>query len=214
MKGLFVRLLLPMMTILSACSSKSHPSALSGNSQEEKAVHYVRLHLEKKTELQSYKVVNGDFPIVLMSDEFKPYRDAVYKAQLDYRTNHVRGLQVGMDKAVATLLQCQNEIKNQVENFRQSHADGDYITVLATLRDNNMSHQTEYNLIVVFDSQTLNMEKWETITTPIQNNAILMTGALNGTLLTEGIGMNQNLDSLAATVTDPVIKFILQSVPR
>lgn len=209
MKYLFLYLLVLTGLILTSCSSKSGKFS---NIKEEKAVDYVRKNLKKQGRLIDYQIVNGPMPIELMPDEFKSYRDAVYKAQLDYRACKVRGLNAGMEKAVNTIAECQEEIKSKIEDMPRD--TNSYIMVLATVQENSAARGRKSNVIAVFNAETLNMEKWATVTTPIQNNAILIANALGGTLLSYGMDMNHNLDSLASAVTSPVVQFILRSTPK
>lgn len=186
MKKLFFGLMV-LTAVLSSCSSGS---SSSGNTPEE-------------------QVVNGELPVALMADEFKAYRDAVFKAQLDYRTCQVRGLKAGMEKAVATIAECQEGVKSRVEELSKGLTGSEHLFVLGTV-ERKGSH-SQVGIVVVFNPETMEMEKWETVTTPIQNNAVLLTNALSESLLDYSMSQNQNLDSLANAVNDPVAKFILKS---
>ena len=192
--------------LLSSCSGSS---ASGGNTPEEKAVNYVKKQTKKQGKLVDYQIVNGQWPMEMMADEFKAYRDAVFKAQLDYRACQVRGLKAGMEKAVATIAECQEGVKGKVEELSKTQAGGEHLFVLGTV-ERKGSH-SQVGIVVMFNPETMEMEKWETVTTPIQNNAVLLTNALSGSLLDYSMSQSPNLDSLANAVTDPVVKFILKS---
>ena len=205
MKKLFLGLMV-LTAVLSSCSGGS---SSGGNTPEERAVNYVKKQVKKEGKLVDYEVVNGELPVALMADEFKAYRDAVFKAQLDYRACQVRGLKAGMEKAVATIAECQEGVKSRVEELSKAQTGGEHLFVLGTV-ERKGSH-SQVGIVVVFNPETMEMEKWETVTTPIQNNAVLLTNALSESLLDYSMSQNQNLDSLANAVNDPVVKFILKS---
>ena len=205
MKKLFFGLMV-LTAVLSSCSGGS---SSGGDTPEERAVNYVKKQVKKEGKLVDYEVVNGELPVALMADEFKAYRDAVFKAQLDYRTCQVRGLKAGMEKAVATIAECQEGVKSRVEELSKAQTGGEHLFVLGTV-ERKGSH-SQVGIVVVFNPETMEMEKWETVTTPIQNNAVLLTNALSESLLDYSMSQNQNLDSLANAVNDPVVKFILKS---
>ena len=205
MKNLF----LSLMVITAALSSCSGSSSSGGNTPEEKAVSYVKKQLKRQGKLVDYQIVNGQLPIEMMADDFKAYRDAVFKARLDYRACQVRGLKAGMEKAVATITECQEGIKSKVDELSQAQTGDEHIFVLGTVE--KKGNGNKFNIVVAFNPETMEMEKWETVTTPIQNNAILLTNALSESLLNYGMRQDENLDSLANTVNDPVVKFILTS---
>lgn len=155
-----------------------------------------------------HQVVSGQFPAEMMADAFKAYRDAVFKAQLDYRACQTRGLKAGMEKAVATIAECQAGIKSKVEELEKVQANAEHLFVLATIEEKGRTGKIHSGLIVVFNPETLDMEQWVPITTPVQNNAVLITNAVNGSLIDNGMEANQDLASVA---TNPIVKFILQS---
>ena len=206
MKNLFLCLMVLAAGVLSSCSGGS---ASGGNTPEEKAVNYVKKQVKKEGKLVDYQVVSGEWPIELMADAFKAYRDTVFKAQLDYRACQVRGLKAGMEKAVATIAECQEGVKSKVEELEKAQTGGERLFVLGTVERKGSRSQS--GIVVVFNPETMEMEQWATVTTPIQNNAVLLTNALSESLLNYGMRQDENLDSLANTVNDPVVKFILTS---
>ena len=208
MKQFFLCLIAMAAMLLTSCSSNP---ASSADTPEEKAVSYVKKQLKRNGKLIDYQVVREQLPAEMMADAFKAYRDAVFKAQLDYRACQTRGLKAGMEKAVATIAECQAGIKSKVEQLEKAQADDEHIFVLATIEEKGRTGKIHSGLIVVFNPETLDMEQWVPITTPVQNNAILLTSVANGAIPDNGMNANQNLDSLASVATNPVVKFILQS---
>lgn len=212
MKNLFLIIISLCCLIISSCSS--NPGIpINENTAEGKALKTVKKQLKRHGVLVSYEIINGQLPIELNSDNFKKYRDAVYKASLDYRSCKVRNLKAGMEKAINTIETCQVEVKDKVEAMVQTNDKTDYLIVLATAKEKGNLHGNS-SYIAVFNPETMNMEKWITITTPIQNNAILISNAMSDHLMQYGMEMNQNLDSLANTVNNPIVKFILKSNPK
>lgn len=211
MKNLFLTSILMIALVLSSCTSGSAPK---GNSQEEKAVSSVKMRLESNAKLVDYQVVKGQIPIEMMADELKPFRDIVFKARLDYGTCKVRGLEAGMEQALAKIKECQEGIKGIAEEFAKAQTRSEHIFVLATIEEKSAVGKKQSSLIAVLNPRTKEIEKWEPITTPIKNNAVMVVKAMRGTLLDDGADSNQNISSLADAETNPIVKFILKSTPK
>lgn len=191
--------------IVAACS----PNANS-NDYGENAWMMTQLtkSLNRKAKIKECKVLTAPLPIaVLNPDAFKSHRDAVYKASLDYNSCKVRGIQMGMDKALATIAECQTQIEKRASELQAAAALKDYIIALATVEENNSLSA----IIAAFDPETKEMVEWEILTTPIQNTAALIINAAHGSLEQYGLEREHDLDSLANTVSDSIVKFILTS---
>ena len=177
---------------------------------EAMALYQVKSQLKRTAEVTDYTTLTATLPPDINADVFKAYRDAVNKARLDYSTCQVRGIQMGMDKALATIESSQLEVKALADQLSLADTTT-HIIVLATLKENSglTSH-----LVAAFNPVTLEPELWLPITLPVQNNAILIANAQHGTLVDYAMAPAQNLDSLASTVDDPVAQFILRSNPK
>lgn len=210
MKSFIRYYLLFAIVLMSSCSFDSSTNISGLGDKETKAVKYVKTHLDG-ARLVKYEIVEEQLPLSVYSDYFKKYRDEVYKAQLDYKSCQTRGIQQGMEKALNTILNCQTEIVDRIHKMSESADTCKYLIVLADVKERSGNPG---NLIVAFNPQTLKMEKWISITTPIQNNAALIINSKSQTLLPYSLTMKQNFDSLANTVTNPVDRFILLSSPK
>lgn len=197
---------------LAACSNGTSSDNSSDGSDSDKAVNYVKKHLERGEKLVGYEIVTGTLPVAVEPDAFKSIRDAVNKANLDYQTCKVRGLETGMQKALQTLETCQEEIKSKLKNMDKDESQ--YEIVLATIHKNGMPEDHNTGLIVAFNPETQKMEKWIIVTTPIQNTAVLLAYAENGDLSQFGITGSPDTNGLANKVSDPVMKFILTTTAK
>lgn len=206
MKKPLILILAFVALIISSCTG----GAPTDGGAEAIALYYVKSQLKRTAEVTDYTMLTAPLSPAVNADAFKAYRDAVNKARLDYSTCQVRGIQMGMDKALATIESAQTDVKALADQL--SLADTvNHVIVLATLKENSgLTSQ----LIAVFNPSTIEPELWLPVTTPVQNNAILIANALHGTLLDYAMTPAQNLDSLAATVADPVVQFILRSNPK
>ena len=204
-------LLLIMTAVVSSCSSGSSPK---GESQEGRAVSYVKKHLERNTKLVDYQVVKGQMPIEMMADELKNYRDIVFKARLDYGACKVRGLAAGMEQALAKIKQCQEGINGIADELAKTQANSEHIFVLATIEEKSALGKRQSNLIAVLNPETMEIEKWVPVTTPVKNNAIIVANAMNGSLLDDGMDSNENVGKLADATENPIVRFILKSTAK
>ena len=208
MKNLFLISFLIMAAMLLSCSSGK------GDSQEDKAVSYVKKRLERNTKMVDYQVVKGQMPLEMMADELKSYRDIVFKARLDYNTCKVRSLQAGMDMALAKIKECQDGIKGIADELAKTQAGGEHIFVLATLEEKSVLGKRQSSLIAGLNPETMEIEKWVPVTTPVKNNAIMVANAMNGSLLDDGMDSNENVDKLADATENPIVRFILKSTAK
>lgn len=207
MKNLFLILSLLIAFGMASCSSNIAPN---DNTQEGKAVKFVKKQLKKNGKLLDYQIVNGQLPAEVMADEFKAYRDAVFKARLDYRACEVRGLKAAMEQNIAKIEKCQELVKEKAEELTKAQADSEHLIVLATVEEKGRAGKFQSHLIAVFHPETLELEKWLPITTPVKNNAIMIVNAQNGTLL----NADEDPESLTGKTEDPVVQFILRSNPK
>ena len=192
--------------ILSSCTG----GAPTDGGVEALALYQVKSQLKRTAEVTDHVVLTATLPPDINADAFKAYRDAVNKARLDYSTCQVRGIQMGMDKALATIESSQSEVKALADQLAQADTTT-HVIVLATLKEKSglTSH-----LVAAFCPATLEPELWLPVTVPVQNNSILIANAQHGTLADYAMAPAQNLDSLASTVDDPVVQFILRSNPK
>lgn len=192
-----------MTLLLAACGPKP-----GGDTREAKAVSLVKKRLDRGVRLIKSQVASEPMPMELMADEFKQCRDIVFKAQLDYESCKTRGLRAGMDAAVSKIRKCQELIQAEVEKQRQSRDDKERLFVMATIKERS---GRESSLVVVFDSETLEIERWIPVTTPVRNNAVMITNALSGRLL--DVATTESAD-IADKTTSAVVKFILAATPK
>ena len=169
----------------------------------------IRKHFAKKSEITDCVFLTSPMPLELVcSGPFKSYRDAVYKAALDYRACKTRGLGQAMEKSLLKIGEYQNLAASRLPAIIEENDRTEFRIALITA-DNG--HNPPKSIIAVFDPATKQMVGWETVTVPIQNTAAFIVNVERGSLVQYSLNGSQNLDSLAAVVDNPVTKFILTS---
>lgn len=179
------------------------------SSDEAKAVVATEKSLPRGVKIESYEVVKSKLPLALLESEYKNMRDKINKAQIDYKTNMTRGLQEVAQKNLETIKNCQVEIAEKAANLNATSPE--YIFVLASVKESQRKDGKLTGVITIFDPSTLEKVDFIQVTTPLFNNAVMVTKALEGSLAnpTDNFLSNENLES-----TNPVVNFILHSNPK
>ena len=176
------------------------------SSEEIQAVVKTEKSLPRDAKIESYEVVKSTLPLALLENEYRNLRDQVNKAKIDYRTNITRGLQQVAQKNIETLQSIQNVIIEKAANIESSSPE--YIFVLANVKERGRRDGKHTGYIAIYDPTTLEGVDLIQVTTPLYNNAIMITEALDGTLINPSQN-NENLKSI-----NPVVNFILNSDPK
>lgn len=191
--------------ILIGCSNGSK-FEVQFSGDELKAVQITEKSLPRGAKIEDCQVVKGKLPLALLETEYKSVRDKVNKARLDYRSCITRGLNAAAQKNVETLQEIQNMIRAKSEALESTSSD--YIFVLAKVRER--AANKDFGYITVFDSKTLEKVDLIQVTTPIFNNAVMATEALDGTL--SDPSANTDISSLKSK--NPIVEFILGCNPK
>lgn len=214
MKKLFFTLSLMIMMVCSSCyrDAKAIDDA-NLSPQEREAIGYVKKHLDKKERLIEADVARGPLPVELMADDFKKYRDDVYKAGLDYKSCQTRNIAVGMEKAQNKIMTDQAEIVAKCAEWQVEQGTSEYLFVLATIEA--LGNNTKYikKEIGVFNPVTLQNDFILPITKPVQNTAAMILSASNGELFQYATDGAYEIKALASKTTNPILQFILEADP-
>lgn len=178
---------------------------------QNQAVTYVKSHLEKREKLVDYKVVEEPMPVSILEQPFVNLRNTVFKAGLDYQSCKTRSLQAGMEMAEKKIEEARVQILATDSLLTQSVGPNNYLIVLAHVKSPHSLDGQPSSLIVVFDPQTMEVKEWIPVTTPVQNSVALVTCAKDNTLEEYAKEGNKDTSMLASKVTDPVLKFVLES---
>ena len=192
------------LAFVSCGSSVKIDPALS--SEEAKAVVKTENSLPRSTKIESYEVVKSTLPLALLDNEFKNLRDQANKARIDYRTNMTRGLQQVAQNNLETLKNIQNIIIEKSVNLASSSPE--YIFVLANVKEKERRDGHSTGIIAIYDQTNLEQVDLIQVTTPLYNNAVMVTEALSGTLV------NPDQDKEILKSDNPVVNFILHSHPK
>ena len=173
-----------------------------------KAVKITEKSLPRGAKIEECQVVKGKFPLALMDTEYKSVRDKVNKARLDYRSCVTRGLNEAAQKNAATLEEVQNLIREKSKTLEA--ASPEYLFVLAKVKERSANKDGLFGYIGVFDSKTMEKVDIIQVTTPVFNNAVMATEAVDGTL---GDPASTG-DATSLKSDNPIVEFILGCTPK
>lgn len=189
-----------------SCSINSVKIDQTLSKEEAQAVVNTEKSLPRSAKIESYEVVKLKLPLSLLESEYKSYRDQVNKARIDYRTNMTRGLKQVAEKNIETLINIQNAIVEKSGSIESSSPE--YIFVLANVKERERKDGKLSGYIAVYDQTNLEQVDLIQITTPLYNNAVMVTEALDGTLADP----NQDIQNIKSS--NPIVNFILKSNPK
>lgn len=201
-------LVLSMSVITVSCGRSSVKINPDLNETEVECVLKTENSLSRTDKIENYTVVYSTLPLSLLESEYKDFRDQVYKARLDYINCIKRGLEQPAQKQLDILKQIQDIIleKDSIINATSP----EFLFVLAEVKENTRRDGNLTGYIAVFDPTTLEKVDLLQVTTPLYNNAVMMTEAINGTLA-DSQYVNQSSGKMQSA--NPVVNFILQSHP-
>ena len=192
--------------IATSCGGSSIKIDPNLSSEETQAVIKTERSLPKGAKIESYEVVKSKLPLALLDDEYKSLRDQANKARIDYRTNITRGLPQVAQKNIETLQKIQDNIVEKSSNLESTSPK--YIFVLSKVRERDRKDGKLTGFISIFDPNNLEIVDFIQITTPLYNNAVMVTEALDGSLT------NPQQEDKDIKSSNPVVNFILQSNPK
>lgn len=192
--------------LFEACGGGSAKIDPNLSQEEIQVVKKTEKSLPRGASIESYEVVKSKLPLALLDSEYKDLRDQVNKARIDYRTNMTRGLQQVAEKNVESLQNIQNVIIEKSADLESTSPE--YLFGLATVKERERKDGKLSGYIAVFDQTNLEQVDLIQVTTPLYNNAVMVTQALNKTL-SDPSQNNDNLNS-----SNPVVNFILNSNPK
>lgn len=189
-------------------------SGIDGSSLTEEQAHAVRLMKKAMPKRSKFiatpQVTEGAFPVEVLTDEFKSLRDAINKAHIDLRTNQTRNLQLAIEKSQSSLAEYQNEVDNLVDRYQKEYDRKKYLIVMAIFQQSVNGVNQQSKVIGIFNPDNDQLVKYVPVTEAVVNNTIMIVNAKNGEIPKYGFNMGQDLNALAQTVNNPVIKFILE----
>lgn len=180
---------------------------------QSQAVAYVRTHLEKGDKLMEAQVVEQPMPAALIEQPFLNLRNTIYKAGLDYKSCQTRGLESAMQMQANKIAEAREQILQTEEVLKQNIGTTNSVIVLAKIKSKKSRSGEPQSLIVVFDSQTMEMKEWIPVTTPVQNTVAMVLCAQDNTLQEYAIEQNHDTSLLASKTDNPVLKFVLDAYP-
>ena len=206
MKNFFLIIVCLFVILMTSCGGRTVKIDPNLSPKEAQAVVKTEKSLSRGTKIESYQVVKSKLPLALLDNEYKNLRDQVYKARIDYRTNMTRSLQQVAQKNIETLQNIQDIIIEKFSNLESTSPE--YIFVLADVKEKERRDGKLSGYIAVYDPANLEQIDLIQVTTPLYNNAVMVTEAINGTL----INPNQDIENIKSS--NPVVNFILNSNPK
>ena len=205
-----------LLLLVTSCSNGGNTQTDNADlsPKERDALKHTIDKLNSHEELESFEIVEGKMPVELMTDEFKKYRDDVFKTGMDYNNCLKRGLQDEADKQAQKLLRYQEEILVKATEWQEgTGGTSNYLFVLATIKDSSNTTHPLSKVISVYNPVTMQHDFWMPLTTPIVNNAALILNAVNGSLLEYATNPAYETKALADSINNPVLKFIFDADP-
>lgn len=199
--------------LLTACGGNKDNNKDDNNLTplQNQAVTYVRKHLNKGEKLEDYKIVEEKMPAAIIVQPFKNLRNTVFKAGLDYQSCKTRGLDAGMKMAENNIENARLQILSTLKTLEQNLGDSKSLIVLARLKTSKSHDGSLRSLIVVFDPENMEVKEWLPVTTPIQNTVALVVCAQDNIFAEYAKEQNHDLGFLVDKVSNPVLKFVLES---
>lgn len=211
MKNLFVSVAVIMALTLSACGGHKDDSYQNLTPLQNQAVTYVKKHLDHGDRLESFQVVEEPLPAAVLEQPFLNLRNVVFKAGLDYQSCKTRGLQAGMEMAENKIAEARVQILQTDSMLNQNIGGTNSVIVLAKVKTKKSIDGMPQSLIVAFDPETMEAKEWIPVTAPVQNTVALVVCAKEHNLAEYAKEQNHEANLLAPKVSDPVLKFVLES---
>lgn len=192
--------------IMASCGTGSIKTDESMTQEESQAVIKTEKSLPRGAKMESYEVVKTTMPLALLDTEYKSLRDQANKARIDYRVNMTRGLQSMAEKNIQTLQRIQDLIVEKSANIDSTSPE--YIFVLANVKEKERQDGNLSGYIAIYDIPDIEQVDLIQVTTPLYNNAVMMTEAMEG-IWENPASQIENLNS-----SNPIVNFILNSHPK
>ena len=197
------------VAIMASCGGSSVNIDPNLDDQERDAVIKTEKSLPRGDKIEEYSVVKSKLPLALLATEYKGVRDQVNKAKLDYVNCMKRGLEGPAQKNLEQLSLIQDEIRAKESSINLSSPE--YLFVLASVKERERRDGQLTGYIAVYNPETLEQIDLVQVTTPVFNNAVMMTEALLGVL-----NNPENFSDTHSNMNseNPVVNFILHSNPK
>lgn len=194
-----------------SCGSKTGDSTVNSISNKEKqAVEYVKNNLKNEYELIDYQIISeGQLPLII-SDEFDNYDKNLFREKLDYDLYEKRKKNPRTEFPFIESLQ--SEIKERYSELEQKRSNKEYLLVLGTLKKDDGLKIEFHKTLVALNPENYSDNKWIRVNNNLIKKTAIVASALDNNLTNYTIYLTPNLDSLAKTVSDPVMRFILEPI--
>ena len=201
-----------MTLLLASCVKSSVQLDPDLTENEKKAVLATEKSVSHLGSITEYEVFTAKVPAAMFDDKFKPYRDAVYKAALDYRACMTRGLDMAAQQQVERLETYQSDVVALAEEIEG--ASPEYLIVLAEVKEKRRNEGKVTGVVAVFDPSIMQMVEWREVTTPLVNNALMIAEAEDGMLVECSINTPVDNSAIISKIANPVVRFILKVDPK
>lgn len=216
MNKLFFVSLLLFMFLLSSCGREKDSSGKSLSNKEAKAVEYIKNNLRKGSTLTNYEVVKGHLPYQLWIN-LTPEENRIFNNRLEYRRSLKLSDSPKKEKYLESDLKrfrsIEESIKEKIEKAKEDpKAQREFILVLATLEHDDGLESMKYKKIIAFNPETMEIVLEE----PIPISYVRWTTFVSNGDFMEYVTKDSfeefNIDSVAQTVSDPIVKFMLEPI--
>lgn len=229
MKIKFFPIFATIACLFVACgSSQKDSTGKSLTSEEEKFVKFLHSKVTDELRIESYEVFTQPMPIIFSSEMEKATdwaRRNKFDPEKEQHSIEIYSIPKFKEEAKQRLEQrylridtIQSRIVEIYKDLSDNrNSDREFIIALLTSVKDDGYNQKRIKEILIstipFDEQNYRKSiKSHVVNYDLVQEALAIAHALDGTLLNYEIQEKQNLDSIAHTVSDPILKFILEPV--
>ena len=200
--------------LLLSCSGQKDSSGKTLSSDETEIIENYKGSLNKGYSLVSYQIIEGNLPYQLWID-LSLENNWIFKERLDYLRS-LKSESSYRDKYIADNIKdfqrYQDYILAEIEKAQDDpKTKRNFIIILANIEYDDGLEMQKFKKIVAYNPET----REKVLSENIPYTATLLSElALRNEIVKYGTRVDEpfNVDSLAQTVSDPVLKFILEPV--
>lgn len=214
MQKIKILTLISVLVVFASCgSSQKDSTGKSHSSQEEKALESITSTLKPNESLVEYIFTDGQIPSSLIIDLFDEKMDlsnALNAYSLGCRFQHK---EIDTQEQESIINDKLDKFNKAITELQSKRSNKDYVLCLGIVKFDDGETFNLSKHIYALDSENGKIEHQYLVNPGSIENAAIIENIKSGTFANYEINKeNYNLDSLANTVSDPVLKFILEPI--
>lgn len=198
-----------LLFVLNSCSSnEGDAKEVKMSPQEQKALETVQNRIKTKRKLRNHTLGNYEFAYgkipVEYSDHFPNYNREISNILFNGRKTE--------EEKYKKLNKYQKVFLDNVENVKKNSSQKEFLFVMGILNYDDGINLDHSKFIAVFDRESGDSQTWYNVTDEIYKSTLYTEAAKAGKFAEAVLGKGLDTDSLANTISDPVVKFILTPI--